>query len=182
MKNKNNAIRFVESCYRLYEHKMYYIAYSILHDVGLSEDAVQEAFIRLMKCEMEFSDYQSEECKKYIYTTIKNVSLNIYRKKKREQEIMYLSDEQSMLQVQNLIGQENNGIDWEEMMEDLPTKYSEVVQLLVIDNLSVSETAKELNISEVNVRKRFERAKKMLKRSDKDESGRIMYRTIHSRV
>lgn len=95
---------------------------------------------------------------------------------------MYLSDEQSMLQVQNLIGQENNGIDWEEMMEDLPTKYSEVVQLLVIDNLSVSETAKELNISEVNVRKRFERAKKMLKRSDKDESGRIMYRTIHSRV
>lgn len=57
VKSKNNAIHFVESCYRLYEHKMYYIAYSILHDVGLSEDAVQEAFIRLMKCEMEFSDY-----------------------------------------------------------------------------------------------------------------------------
>lgn len=182
MKSKNNAIRFVESCYRLYEHKMYYIAYSILHDVGLSEDAVQEAFIRLMKSEVEFSDYQSEECKKYIYTTIKNVSLNIYRKKKREQEIMYLSDEETMLRAQNLAEQEPDSIDWEEMIEDLPAKYSEVVQLLVVDKLSVSETAQKLNISQGNVRKRFERAKKMLKRSDEDETGRIMYRTIHSRV
>lgn len=182
MKSKNNAIRFVENCYRLYEHKMYYIAYSILHDVGLSEDAVQESFIRLMKSEVKFSDYQSEECKKYIYATIKNVSLNIYRKKKREQEIMYLSDEESELRVQNLTEQETNNIDWEEMMEGLPTKYSEVVRLLVVDNLSVGETAQKLAISEVNVRKRFERAKKMLKRSGEDETGRIMYRTIHSRV
>ena len=68
------------------------------------------------------------------------------------------------------------------MIENLPFKYSETVQLLVVDNLSVSETAQKLNISEGNVRKRFERAKKMLKRSDENETGRIMYRTIHSRV
>lgn len=66
MKHKKESIRFIESCYKLYEQKMYGYAYQILKDSGLAEDAVQNSFLRLMKREAFFQDPESEECKKYI--------------------------------------------------------------------------------------------------------------------
>ena len=53
--------------------------------------------------------------------------------------------------------------DIEELASCLPEKYYSVVNCLAIKNLSVKETASELGITEANVRKRFERAKLMLK-------------------
>lgn len=181
MKKGREDIHFVEQCFSLYEHKMYYIAYSVLHDVQLSEDAVQEAFIRLMKSGKIFEDAKSVECQRYIYTIIKNVSLNSYRKKKREAELFYLADEEALGQVRSEEEEDIDNTDLGKMIEGLPKKYADVVQLLVVENLSVSEVAVKLDISAVNVRKRFERAKKMMKnRSEKNEEGRIMYRVIHS--
>lgn len=178
MNSSKKKVRFIEKCYQLYEHKMYYIAYSVLNDVQLAEDAVQEAFIHLMKQEIEFEDCESEECKKYIYTVIKNTAIDSYRKKKREQQLMYLADDETL--SYKIIEAESK-VDIEELTRGLPTKYYEVVHLLAIENLSVKEVANKLGISEANVRKRFERAKKMIqKRSDKNETGRVIYRTIHS--
>ena len=178
---KNKELRFIEQCYTLYEHKMYYIAYSILHDVGMSEDAVQEAFIRLMRSGKIFEDASSEECQRYLYTIIKNVSLNRYRKNKRDAEWMYLADEDTIQQARSDTDEEICGIDMETMVNELPGKYAKVVHLLVVENLSVREVAIRLGISEPNVRKRFERAKKMMKkRSEQNEEGRFMYRIIHS--
>ena len=51
------------------------------------------------------------------------------------------------------------------MISTLSPRYYEVVDCLAIKNLSVKETAKRLGISEANVRKRFERAKKKLKQA-----------------
>ena len=50
-----------------------------------------------------------------------------------------------------------------EVMDKLPAKYYSVVNCMVVKELSVKETARELLISEDNVRKRFERAKLLLK-------------------
>ena len=86
-KEKKKQISFIEDCYRLYENKMYYVAYGILHDEGLAEDAVQDAFLRLMKHEVHFTSAESDDCKRYIITVIRNASINIYNKKKRESEL-----------------------------------------------------------------------------------------------
>lgn len=184
MEKYKDAVYFMESCYQLYEQKMYGVAYAILRDVQMAEDAVQEAFLQLMKKEVQFEDPESVECRKYIVTTIKNVSINIYRKKKREQEWMYLSDQEEMLQKESAVAEEESCEVIEEMIENIPIKYAAVVRLLVLQNLSVKETADKLGISEANVRKRFERAKKMLtilqKGSDENATGRIIYGGIHS--
>ncbi len=179
MKKRRKEIQFVEQCFSLYEHKMYYIAYSVLHDVQLSEDAVQEAFIRLIKSGKFFEDARSAECQRYIYTIIKNVSLNCYRKKKREAEILYLADEEVMARMK--ADEDIDCANMEEMIEGLPKKYADVLRLLVIENQSISEVAVRLDLTEANVRKRFERAKKMMKsRSENDGKGNVMYRAIHS--
>ena len=89
MNEKRASIRFIERCYKLYEQKMYHVAYCILRDEGLAEDAVQEAFLKLMKSNVDFKDAKSDECKQYIITIIKHASIDIYNRKKREQELIF---------------------------------------------------------------------------------------------
>lgn len=180
MKNRNDAVRFLEDCYQLYEQKMYHIAYSILRDVQMAEDAVQEAFLNLIKYKVQFENPKSDDCKRYMITTIKNTSINMYRKRKREQELIYISDGEKIPYKDMFIEMEASGVDLEEMIQRIPAKYSDVIRLLVLEELSTKEAAGKLGINEANVRKRFERAKKILKRGNKNEAERTIYRTIHS--
>ncbi len=87
MRSKRASIRFIENSYKLYEQKMYQVAYSVLHDPGLAEDAVQEAFVKLMKHNVYFEDLESDECKRYMITVIKHSSIDIYNKKRKEREL-----------------------------------------------------------------------------------------------
>lgn len=163
MRSKRASIRFIENSYKLYEQKMYQVAYSVLHDQGLAEDAVQEAFVKLMKHNVYFEDLESDECKRYMITVIKHSSIDIYNKKRKEREIVYLSAEDA--DIKDIPVQDDaDGINnIEEIISSLPEKYYLVVNCLAVKNLSVKETALELGITEANVRKRFERAKLMLK-------------------
>lgn len=161
------SIRFIEKCYKLYEQKMYQVALSILRDKGLAEDAVQEAFMKLMKSDAYFEDVRSDDCKRYMITVIKHASINIYNKKKRESEVIYLSDRDDDFEdadtdaVGNMTDEKHTELD--EMMHKLPEKYYEVVNCIAVKDMSVRETAHELGITEANVRKRYERAKLLLK-------------------
>ena len=163
MCNQKAELNFIEICDKLYEQKMYQIAYGILRDKGLAEDAVQEAFFKLMKREIYFSDVKSDDCKRYIITVIKNSSITIYNKKHREQEVIYLSEKKDLYELVDEEKLDANQQELRSLMEKLPPKYYSVIECLVVNELSVKETAKELSIKEANVRKRFERAKTLLK-------------------
>ena len=51
----------------------------------------------------------------------------------------------------------------EEYLTKIPSKYQTVIRCIVIDEMSVKEAARYLEISESAVRKRYERARKMLR-------------------
>lgn len=162
MQNPKEHLRFIEKCYHLYEQKMYQIAYSILRDEGMAEDAVQEAFVKLMKSNTTFKDTKADDCKRYIITVIKNASITIYNKQRKEREIIYLSERnEDFSKAAEFEDVESREI--RELINQLPGKYYDVVECLVIKELSTKETARELSISEAAVRKRFERAKLLLK-------------------
>lgn len=116
MNEKRASIRFIERCYKLYEQKMYHVAYCILRDEGLAEDAVQEAFLKLMKSNVDFKDAKSDECKQYIITIIKHASIDIYNRKKREQELIFFSDDANV----DIIGEK-------EITEALNKKFGDVI-------------------------------------------------------
>lgn len=146
-KEKKKQIAFIEDCYRLYENKMYYVAYGILHDEGLAEDAVQDAFLKLMKHEVQFDSVESDDCKRYIITVIRNAAINIYNKKKRESEHMYLTDDDTKYDSTVEMDPDSDA-GWQEIMKGLPEKYYEVVYYLVIKDYSTRETARKLNLSD----------------------------------
>jgi len=161
--NRKDSVQFIEKCYSLYEQKMYRVAFSILNDPHAAEDAVQEAFLRLMKSNRTFDDAESDDCKRYIISVIKSTAISIYRIRKRESKVLSLSDLEGTLESNNNELDSKDASDLKSILDELPAKYKDVVQCLVIDSLSVRETSSRLHISESCVRKRFERAKKKLK-------------------
>ena len=153
-------------CYEKVYPQLYRTALYYMRNRQEAEDAVQEAFLKLMKGRVYFEDACSDDCKKYMITVIKHSAIDIYHKKKKEQELFCFSDE--MTYSKKAGGQdfeEEAGV--KEIISLLSPWYYQVVDCLAVKNLSVKEMAEKLGISEVNVRKRFEREKKKLKQAVK---------------
>ncbi len=170
-------VRFIETCYRLYEQKMYYVAYRILNDEMQAEDAVQEAFIRLMKAKTDFDDAESTECKKYIITVIKNAAIDAYKRNQRSNEILYFTDSNEEMENSDTCDPYVSS-EVEEMMEELPEKYYEVFKSIAVEGYSVKETGLRLRITEDNVRKRYSRARKMLREMYEGRNKNAEYKVI----
>ena len=162
----SQQIRFIEKCYELYEQKMYRVALSVLHDETLAEDAVQDAFLQLIRHKVFFKDAGSDDCKRYIITVIRNASINIYNKRNNENKIVSFSDNLETVCDSKSVADdqlEDREPCLTPLMSSLPKKYYDVVYYLVVKDYTVAETAGLLNITEANVRKRYERARKMMR-------------------
>ena len=164
----SKQISFIEDCYELYEQKMFRVALSVLHDETLAEDAVQDAFLQLIKHRVYFAKADSDDCKRYIITVIRNASINIYNKRKNEDKVVSFTEnleavcESSAIAPDATSEAENS---FEPLMNTLPEKYYDVVYCLAVKDYSIRETARRLGITEANVRKRYERAKKMMRQN-----------------
>lgn len=163
----DKQISFIEDCYELYEQKMFRVALSVLHDETLAEDAVQEAFLQLIKHKVYFASSTSDDCKRFIITVIRNASINIYNKRKSENKVVSFTENLEAVCESEAIAPDENLAenDYEPLLNTLPEKYYDVVYCLVVKEYSIRETARRLGITESNVRKRYERAKKMMRQN-----------------
>lgn len=150
----------IEALYALYEQKMYYESYRVLRDEYLAEDAVQEAFLRLIRNRDKLDDANSPAVRRYVYKTVRCAALDIYRKQKKSRENICEWDEKA----EKVCYEERFDINvLPSALNGLPQKYFFVIKCLFLDGLTVKETAAVLKISEACVRKRCERARKLLK-------------------
>ena len=145
---------------------MFSIAIDILRNSFSAEDAVQEAFMKILANMDKIDDLDSNRTKRLIITITKNTAIDIYRKQNRQwnQEVNY----------DNIINLEYSDLymtDEEEKfsaIESLPDNYKEILLLKFASGFSNAEVADILGLSEVNVRKRISRARKLLKRNMKE--------------
>ena len=151
----------IDVLYRLYEQPMYFEAYKILHDEYLAEDAVHEAFLRLIRNRKKIVDPNSAAVRRYVYKTVNSTALDIYRRQKKQREHCVEMDEA----IENtIISEEETLVNLPlSLISDLPPQYASVMRCLFLDGLNIRETAAVLKISEDLVRKRCERARKFLK-------------------
>lgn len=147
--------------YSLYEQPMYRIAYAVLHDEGLAEDAVSDAFIRILGKLHKFDDCRSAKTKSYIIKVIKSTSINIYRKNKRRfMEEVPIDD---ALQIADIRTDTENKHQVDNILSTLDEPDRSIVMMRCIREMSWREVAEKLSLTESNVRKRFERTKKRLR-------------------
>ena len=151
-----------EEIYINYRQMMYSVAYKILNNTEDSEDAVHQAFVTMADNFDKIKSIPCHELKPYIVIIVRNVSINIYNKNKRKAERAIDIDESNLsIEIEFFVN-----IDYEILLEAinrLSLIYREAMYLRYIRELSVKEISKILGISVEGVRKRIERAKKLLK-------------------
>lgn len=154
----------IKLLYEIYEQPMYRIAYAVLNNTACAEDAVSEAFVRIIRNIRKIGDPHSEKTKRYVVRVIKSAAIDCYRINKRhsentqsiQREAYLIPDDSADIEAGASDGHDN------ELLDILNDTDKNIVMLRCCDGLSWSEVAEKVSLTEVNTRKRFERAKKRI--------------------
>lgn len=172
MARKRDDADEIVSLFQLYEKKMYHIAYAILNDTGQAEDAVMDAFVRLLDRRYPIGPPDSDAAKRLVIQVTRSSAIDMYRKNKREWSFQTLSEDPALSAPveASVPGPEEAG-DAGPLIEALPPKYRDVLHLRYENDYTTAETAAALGISEAAVRKRQERALTMLREKRHEQGG-----------
>lgn len=159
---KNRDSVAFKKCYDLFFKDLVIHANKFLFDHSISEDIVQEAFIYLWENSSNIEIKTS--LKGYLFTMVKNRSLNYLKSIK-------VTDEQQFLKLSNSIVNEiemlPTSIEEEntaylkilEVVDKMPLKMQLIFKLKFLENYKYSEIADELQISINTVKTQLKRAK-----------------------
>lgn len=153
----------IEQLFNLYSDLMLQHAYYILKDISTSEDAVSEAFLRVIKIIEKINELDCLKTRKLMVIIVENISKNIYNQRKREALIDFteidVENESSLDDFYDIEIKQ----DMDNILKRLPINYANIL-VLTSDGYSTKEIAKILDINYDNARKRLLRAKKLLKK------------------
>lgn len=158
-----------EEIYNTYRQTMFYVSNRIVKDQYLAEDIIHQAFLKIIDNLDKINEINCHKTKGYIVVIVQNLSIDFYRKRKRENNISFNELE---LYVEDIKNNEDSMMnDIEEAISRLPINYLIVLKLKFSHGYSYSEISEILEISETNVRQRISRGKKMLQEIlDREES------------
>ena len=152
--------------YEKYKKRFLTIALRILDRMEASEDAVQEAFLRIADRPDTFFSLSDMERIPYMYTIVKNVSFDMYNKNNHIQteelneKIISGNDPESL---EKMVLDEYAYREIIEFIKNLPQLQQDVLVLNRLLKLSIAETAQQLNISKAAVNQRLYLARKAIK-------------------
>lgn len=151
-----------EKLYQTYRGLMYHIAYNILHNKQDAEDAVHQAFVKIAENIKIIEGTIDPRTKSLVSTIANNTAIDMYRRKQRHSTIDLDSCAEITIEYdgENIITA---------CMAKLPVNYRTVLLLKHHHGYSSKETAKIMGITEANVIKLDQRAKKKLHALCKEE-------------
>jgi RNA polymerase sigma-70 factor, ECF subfamily len=148
-----------------YASTLYRVAFSILRNPSDAEDAVQEAFLRVLRHRETLGEIRDHRV--WLIRIVWNIVLDRKRRAKTRPETDDVTELARVLP--------SNGLSAEELaaaaqhhahvlacVEQLPAKEREVLQLSAFDELSSVEIAAVLGITESSVRSRLFRARNLM--------------------
>ncbi|GIN91938.1 RNA polymerase sigma factor [Siminovitchia terrae] len=166
MKGTNKDYEKMEELYELYEQKIYFVAFSILNNIQQAEDVVQETFITIYQQLEKVCSLKTQELKRYILRISKNKAIDSYRKNKRHGLFLEEYQREAVEVVNENIGAWEQYLMSEAQIDTLLTtlkdSYRQVFKYRIFYNLTYKEISELMGMSEVNVRKQFERARKQV--------------------
>ena len=152
--------------YKLYSSIMLYIAKSILHDHYLAEDAVIEAFIKIMDNLNKINKINCSQTRRFVAVIVRNVAFDFFKHRNRCKEVPidnnldYLVTEKPILDKFTTKEACSKITD---AITKLNKNYFDILYLKIKFDYSNKEISKILKISEDNVKMRLSRASKGLK-------------------
>jgi len=148
-----------------YAQTLYRVAYSVLRNTADTEDAVQEAFMRVLRHRDTLGEVRDHRV--WLIRIVWNVVLDRKRRTKTRPETDDVSEMARVLPAGGLTAEEiaaaaQHHAQVLACVEQLPGKEREVLQLSAFEELSSVEIAAVLEISESSVRSRLFRARNLM--------------------
>lgn len=161
-----NKQTLIEQLYLKYKFLIFHTSFTILQDHMLAEDATHTVFLKLMENPIKIEKVPSDKRKSFIVIITRNVAIDMYRKIKRKRATCLHSDRLELvdnkpLPLEELIGNETIEHMYK-LVKTLDRKYADTLLLKFFYELSNTQIAILLGISEITVRVRLHRGKKLL--------------------
>lgn len=154
---RNGDPTAVRELYRRYANPVFSLAFGVLGDRGLAEEAVQQTFLQAWRGASRFN--VDKDPTPWLYTIARRVTVDLYRREKRH-ESDRIDTEMAVL------GESFEGT-WErwavrEAVDRLPAEEQAIVRSIHFLGLSRQETADRLGIPLGTVQSRAHRAHRRL--------------------
>jgi len=154
--------------YERYEKRLYFYARKIIKDDRHAEDAIQSAFLNILKNMDKIDDIESKRTKSYLYTIVNHICLNMLKENKKyrysyDNEMDQTEYASLDMQTDDHIFENVNYEDLLHEIKQLPSKYSDILILSGVWEFTNEEISEMLDMSEAAVRQRISRGRKRLK-------------------
>ena len=155
----------LEEMYEQFHKLIYHIAYNITKDIHLSQDIVQETFLKAYVKIDTLLDWA--KAKSWLTSIARCTAIDFMRKRSKQHEV-YLEDLKEFHSIEDHQSLEAEiearflKSSIENNIKILPPTQREVMALKVTQDLSDSEIALKLNLPPSTVKTRFHRARKQL--------------------
>lgn len=157
---------FFEELYHQHRHTMFGVAFNCLKDHHLAEDAVHDAFLRILKHLDRIRDFECNKMRTYFVLIVKNIAIDMLRRQKHlepdalEDFADVLSDSRQAPD-EAFISQEGHDVLMK-VMKSMPQSSLDVLSLKMVYGFDNSQIAQLLSIPETTIRVRLFRGRKKL--------------------
>ncbi len=149
-------VRF-EQIYQQYRGLMYHVANNILHDSQDAEDAVHNAFLRIIKHFSKLQRASAQDLAPQLVVITKNEAISVLRKRK---DVVPLEDQDGFAETSEGIASYHALV---ESFACLPRTYRAVMEMKLLSGYSDGEIAAKLGLSKTAVSTRISRGRQLLR-------------------
>ena len=147
---------------KLHKGTVFRVAYGYLRNRADAEDAAQNVFLKLYRCEREFED--DEHVKRWLIRVTVNECTSLYRALRRRPE--NIDD-----YLETLAMPSERHADLVREVMRLPARYRNAVYLYYYEGYATREVAELLGVPEATVRTRLARGRRKLRAVLEEEGG-----------
>ena len=160
LETSEEKVRF-EELVHTYKNLMFYVANQILNNDHDAEDAVQQAFFAILKNFEKISEIKCPKTRLFVVTIVERKAIDLYRSKQKK-VIVPFEEEFINVPAASAVESAADKTDLARAMAMLPARYRELLFLKFDSGYSEREIAVMCSMTEANVRKTIQRARKKL--------------------
>lgn len=151
----------IEEIFHTYGNLMFHVANKILNNDHDAEDAVQQAMFAIYQNLEKFSEIKCPQSRSFIVTIVERKAIDLYRAKQRNAVVPF-EEEFINVPAPSVVDAAAERTDLAKAMALLPTRYRELLFLKFDNGYSEREIAVMCSMTEANVKKTIQRARKKL--------------------
>ena len=161
----------VERLYIDQKQTMYHTAFAILKNKQDAEDAVHEAFLRIITNIDKLSDIGSEKIKSFVIIVVKNIAIDIYRKRQKNVIVDVPEDDDADIsEVERKVLESSEYDILNKVVGMLPETQRNVLILKYYHDMTTVDISAMLGVTASAVRTRICRAERKLAKLLEEEN------------